>query len=109
MLSFQAPIVVPTSSEDALDSKYVDVLNIELPARNIVFEKMESKKRFELHDQTKTPGTPGQAGPMFSVRSNEPSGAFLTSRERERRCETSAFKKFAIPHEKQGAPKYSGA
>ena len=112
-LPFQAPIVAPTSSVDALDSKYVDVLHIELPARNFVLEKMESKKGFELHDQTKTPGTPGQAGPMFSVGSNEPSGAFLTSRERESRCETSAFKKFAmlqeVCHEKQGASKYSGA
>jgi len=110
LLPFHAQTAVPTSSENAFDSKYVDVLHIELPARNSVLEKMESQNLLELHQsKSKTPGTPQHAGPMLSVRSNEPSGAFLTTRERESRCETSAFKKFARPHEKQGAPKCSGA
>ena len=110
LLPFHVQTAVPTSSENAFDSKYVDVLHIELPTRNSVLEKMESQNLSELHQtKSKTPGTPQHAGPMFSVGSNEPSGAFLTTRERESRCETSAFKKFARPHQKQGATKCSGA
>ena len=103
-------IAVHASSNIAFDSNYVDVLHIQLPARNFVLEKMQSQNLLELHQtKSKTPATPQHAGPMFSVGSNEPSGAFLTTRERESRCETSAFKKFARPHQKQGSPKYAGA